>query len=405
MVIQLIKFLFSFLNKKDSFLVVEILPHNEIRTNLVKLDSENRDIILETSFNFYPEKNVDHPNFSAFKKNLRKFGKLANYKIAVGIDSQYASTVYSSVSLVRNNAKDLIDESDLDNLISQAVWKFFDRHRLRVAQKLGVNDFDVLLTDVRIENVRLDGHRVLNPVGFKARTIEIQLCETFTSRTLINELKTFLPASSIRLISESGSAWAHFLAAGNQGSKFALANISFDQTAMFLAEEFRVGHHDGFSWGEKNLLNALVENLALDLETAKAVLAVYMQKEISEFFAKKFEKILMGELDSLAKSLNSSIGKSDIRLVYLHSSFNLPDIVFSQSFKNRIDFSVRLEPLTHSFISDNHNFHLKFNKRADPKAAFGIFVLVLEAIAEPHYEAMKQMSQIAKRRVRWLTPI
>ena len=166
MVIQLIKFLFSFLNKKDSFLVVEILPHNEIRTNLVKLDSENRDIILETSFNFYPEKNVDHPNFSAFKKNLRKFGKLANYKIAVGIDSQYASTVYSSVSLVRNNAKDLIDESDLDNLISQAVWKFFDRHRLRVAQKLGVNDVDVLLTDVRIEKVLLYRPLLFNPILF-----------------------------------------------------------------------------------------------------------------------------------------------------------------------------------------------------------------------------------------------
>src|SRR3989338_6226088 len=405
MVIQLIKSLFSFFNKKDSFLVVEILPNNEIRTNLVKLDLENREIILKSSFNFYPGIKADYPNFLAFKKNLHKFGKLVNYKIAFGIDSRYASTIYSSVSLVRNNAKDLIDESDLDNLISQAVWKFFDRHRLRVAQKLGVNDFDVLLTDVRIENVRLDGHKVLNPVGFKARTIEIQLCETFISRNLINELKALLPASSIRLISESGSAWSHFLAAGNRGSKFALANISFNQTAMFLAEESRIGHHDGFSWGEKNLLNALVENLALDWETAKTILAVYLQKETSEFFAKKFEKILMGELEALAKSFNASIGKSDIRLVYLHSSFNLPDIVFSQSFRNRIDFPIRLEPLTHSFISDNHNFHLKFNKRADPGIAFGIFVLVLEAIAEPHYEAMKQMSQIAKRRVRWLTPI
>src|SRR3989344_8189437 len=250
MVIQLIKSLFSFLNKKDSFLVVEILPNNVIRTALVKLDSQNKEIIFEKAFNFFPANKADSPDFHSLKKNLRKFGKLANYKIAVGIDSKYASTVYSSVSLVRNNAKDLIDESDLDNLISQAVWKFFDRHRLRVAQKLGVNDFDVLLTDVRIENVRLDGHKVLNPVGFKARTIEIQLCETFISRNLINELKTFLPASSIRLISESGSAWTHFLAAGNQGCKFALANISFDQTAMFLAEEFRVGHHDGFSWGE-----------------------------------------------------------------------------------------------------------------------------------------------------------
>ena len=404
-VIQLIKSLFSFLNKKDSFLVVEILPNNVIRTALVKLDSHNKEIIFEKSFNFFPENKTDSPNFHSLKKNLRKFGKLAHYKISVGIDSQYASTVYSSVSLVRNNPKDLIDESDLDNLISQAVWKFFDRHRIRVAQKLGISDFDVLLTDVRIEHVRLDGHRVLNPVGFKARTIEIQLCETFTNRNIINELKTLLPASGIRLISESGSAWSHFLAAGNQERRFALANISFDQTAMFLTEESRMGHHGGFEWGERNLLNSLVEALALDTDTAKALLAMYMQKETSDSLAKRLDRILMGELDSLAKSFNSLIGKSDVRLVYLHSSFSLPEIVFSQAFKNRIDFPVKLEALTHSFISDNHNFHLKFNKRVDPKIAFGIFVLVLEAVAEPHYEAMRQMSQIAKRRVRWLTPI
>ena len=187
--VQLIKNLISLLNKKEDFLVIEFLPGRLTRFSLVRGDPAGKALTLVKTV--AGENSAD--NFDFFKKSLKRFGNLNKYKIIVSLDSELASTVYSSISLVRNNAKDPIDEADMDNLVSQAVWKFFDRHRARVAQKLGVNDFDVLLTDVRIDGIKLDGHRVINPLGFKARSIEIQLGQTFTTRPLINELRPVLP--------------------------------------------------------------------------------------------------------------------------------------------------------------------------------------------------------------------
>lgn len=383
---------------------MEILPDYSFRVSSVWLDLAKKELQLSNTIRV-GSRQKDAVDFPTVKRALRRFGKLTKRPIVIGIDSKFASTVYANIALVRNNAKDLIDDADLDNLISQSVWKFFDRHRLKVAQKLGVSDFDVLLTDVRIDNVKLDGHRVLNPIGFKARTIEVRLCETFTSRSLINELKAIVPASNIRLISEAGAAWAHFLSRSHHGPKFALANIFSNQTSTFVTDEARVAHHNNIDWGEENLVASLIEALGVDTEMGRVILGFYLKKQTSESFAKKLERILGQSLNVLAESLSAALSGSDLRFIYLYSLYDLPELVFASGFKNKFSFPVRLEPITHHFISENRGFNLKFNKGADTKIIFGIAALVLEALSEPDYEVMKQMSQMAKRRVRWLTPI
>jgi len=92
--------------------------------------------------------------------------------------------------------------------------------------------------------------------------------------------------------------------------------------------------------------------------------------------------------------------RSGVRLAYIYADFDLPPVTFSNSFKNRFAFSVKIEPLIHSFISEHYNFDLKFNKRVNMRATFGIFASVLETTLLPYHASMSRM---AKRRVRWLS--
>ena len=110
---------------------------------------------------------------------------------------------------------------------------------------------------------------------------------------------------------------------------------------------------------------------------------------------------MIRELDYLVKLLNLPLKETGIRQVYLHHFASLPPLTFSPSIKNKFDFTVKLEPLTHSFISDNHGYNLKFNKEVDTRAAYGVFAAVIEALSIPQNNTI---SQIARRRVRWLTP-
>lgn len=382
-------------NKKEGFLVLEVLSPESVKVSLVTADLDKKELTLAkvwTTGEFRSNK---------IKKIIGRFTNDKRFPAVVSLNSDLASTIYSVVSLVRTNSRDVIDEADLDNLISQAVWKFFDRHRAKVAQKLKVNDFDVILTDVRVEGIRLDGHKVVNPLGFKARSIEIHLCQTFTTRSVVNELRTVFLMDNVRLVTESGTAWSHVVARLQREPKLFVANIFSDRTNLFLSDGFWLAHYDNFEWGSRNLSSSVSEALALDKDTAEAVLARYSSGDISETFAGRLEKLLIREMDYLVKLLNLPLKETGIRQVYLHHFAGLPPLAFSTSVKNKFDFTVKLEPLTHSFISENHGYNLKFNRGVDARAAYGVFAAVIEALSVPQHSAISQM---ARRRVRWLTP-
>lgn len=427
MIANLLKSLFSIFNQKESFLVVEILGKHFNRIALVKADQNKKEFILSKLVNIQGgnERLDGSPASLEFlKKPLKRFGNLDKYKIIISLDSDFSSTIYSSISLVRDNAKDPIDDAELDNLVSQAVWRFFDRHRGKVAQKLKVNDFDIILTDVRVEGIKLDGHRVINPSGFKARSLEINLCQTFTTRSIINELKAILPLHNIQFISEAGAAWSHAIARSSRKPQFLLANIFSDKTLTFLADDNHLIYHDSFNWGEENLNKAVSEEFGVEPVVARDIISLYRNNQTSETFARKLDRILMKELHLLANFLNVSLSQSDIRLVYLHPFFDLPDLAFSAGFRNKFDCSAKIERISHGFISEKYNFNLKFNKKfdyvskrsfspfsswiarspygVDPKIAFSIFSAIFEAIFAPHHYLISQM---AKKRVRWLSPI
>ena len=156
------------------------------------LDNLNRAAFFKVNF---PDKKIrvlktiSEPSLEKFS---RRIGRTRNQKLIFALDSNFATTVYSSVVLVRENYKEFIDEAELDNLISQAIWKYFDRQRNKIAAKMGVSDLDIVLTDVKIRGVKLDGHKVVNPSGFKAKTVEVQFSQTFLLRDFINKIKNII---------------------------------------------------------------------------------------------------------------------------------------------------------------------------------------------------------------------
>lgn len=375
--------------KSDRFLVLEIFQSFN-RAAYAKADFNSKEIkVLKIR---------SHPNL---QKLLKKFGRLAKYKIIVGLDSHLASTIYSSVTLVRDRYKELIDEPELDNLISQAIWKFFDRSRNRVAGKLGVADLDILLTDVRIRGIKLDGHKVVNPIGFKAKTVEIQFSQTFLSRAVIDSLKDIVPLNQVVLMSENGTACSSVIAKAKMSDNFLLVSMFDNKTILFSTDGGFHSYFDQFNWGEENLKQSLAGDLAVDRETAGAVIGLYIHNRTSQAFRRRLEHLLMREIQNLARGLDSALKRVETRLVYLNPYFELPHI-FGGGFKNQLSKSVNLEQPSVDLISQNFGFDIKFKNDADAKNVFCLLTLLLEWYLSPQDD---RISQLAKRRVRWLSPL
>lgn len=387
-----------FLPKGDKYVVIEVLNHY-VQVTVLRTDLGNKQIRILKAFSKDLPQPDPHLALKELRRLLRKIPRLSQYRIVVGLDSLLATTKYASISLVRPNAKEVIDEADLDNLISQAIWRFFDKHRFRIAQKMGIDEVDVLLTDVRIRDIRIDGHRVVNPIGFKAKSVEVFFSQTFVSRGFMAELREAVPREQIELLVEAGTALSHVLAQAHDGGAFYMANLFPSHTAVFAAAHPHFGHEDSFAWGGDNLVRYVSRSLHVDPETAVAVIRAYAESEGSEQFLKKFEGVVTHELGSFANGVESLVDR-DVPDVYLNPFFPIPEVVFSSRFQNRFDRPLRLLPLSTQFVTEKLGYTVQYNKAAsglrDPLMLYGV---LLELALLPRNDTM---SHLADRRVRWL---
>lgn len=387
----------SLFRNGNRFLVVEILNH-QVKVTLVKVDFNKRTLCFVKALSV-PLAEDHRQIINSLKGLLAKFGKLFNHQIVLLLASRFATSLHTSVSLVRNRPKEPIDEGDLDNLISRAIWGFFDRQRARVADKMGISDLDVILSDVQVWRVKLDGHKVVNPIGFQAKSVEIQLNLTFTARDFINEIKKLLPKENIVFVNEDGAAWAHLLARAHNLPSFLVANIFPEQTTLFSAEENSLAYLDSFDWGEVNLKNVIARHFEVNQETAARILSRYTQNDASAVFVRRMENFLLDGLHLLAKGLERALKKAETGHIYLHSFFPLPPAVFSSSFRNKLGQSARLLPVNDNLVGEKFNLELKLKKgrKFDNVLATLAGILIFSLSSQN-----AKINRIAKRRIRWL---
>ena len=381
----------------DKYVVIEILDHY-IQVTLFRANLERKRICFIKNL----EKTIyDLSILEVLKETgllLRKVKHLARYRIILSLDSKLATTIYSSVPLVRQMPGEIIDDADMDNLISQAIWRFFDRQRERVAQKMGIDDIDVLLSDVRIRGIKIDGHKVINPIGFKAKFVEFYFSQTFIVRDFIRGLKEILPAEKLVFVTEAGTVLAHAVLNILKPDHLFLANLFSDQTILYTASPGKLRYLDHYEWGQNNLLSHLKNQLRVDSEVARAIIGVYNQNQASPMFLKRFENILIKELQIFLNGLELILDKEQAR-VYLNPYFELPSIIFSQRCQARLNKSLKISLLSTELISENFGFEISFNKSVKVKNLLTILAAFSEINLLPQDD---KLSHLVKRRVRWL---
>jgi len=381
----------------ENYIVLEILNHY-IQATILKANLESKKIRVTKNWT------VPIGDFNILavldelKPLLKKIRRLEKYKVILSLDSSFAATIYALVPLVRQHPRDVIDEADLDNLISQAIWRFFDKNRFKVAQKLGIDEVDVLLGDIRVRGIKIDGHKVVNPIGFKAKAVEIFFSQTLIGRQLMRGIRDLIPKENIIFMTETGTAMSHVLSKSLGKDNFFLANLFPNNSAVFSVSNGKMSHHDDFKWGEDNIRSSLSEHFAVDNDTAGEIVGRYVENNISQNFSRRFETVLGKELQTFANGLESLIDK-DSADIYLNPFFAAPPLLYADRFKDRMRKSFKLMSLSTNLITENLGYEVHFNKSVKIKNIFTVLAVFLELNFLPQND---KMSHLANRRVRWL---
>ena len=287
-----------------------------------------------------------------------------------------AVTIFSSVKIVREHPTRALAPIDLENHISQAVWKFFDRCRGEAAERLGIREMDLVLSDVRITGVKIDGHQVINPTGFTGREFEIGLSLTVTKKGVAINGGYLVEGGSMRAYILSkllGLERAFFIESGDK------------TTSVFSINGSDVHHFSSFDWGGNDIIEALWEDvLDLDEDVLGYLYRKYTEGNVSEKLCRRIDKsfyrIFTPFVDNVLMNVRNAGGMrlNAPPLMYFYPRFPVPPGVY----RKRFPFG-RLK--------------LRFLKTDE--------VLDIEAfINENIHGIYEELNELATRRIKWLMP-
>jgi hypothetical protein len=368
-----------------------------LQATFLKADFANKNILILGNWTRKLEKLETFYLLGEIKKIFKKIPK-SDFGVVFNIDSSLSSTIHSSVSLLRAKPKDLIDEGSLDNLISQAIWKIFDRHRLGISKKLKICEVDVLLSDVCIHGIKIDSHKVVNPIGFSAKSLEIYLSITFTAKDFIKGLHKIIPANKIISINESGVllSKALFSAIGNE--PIYLVEAYSDNTKVFQAYAENYCYLGEFRWGESRLLKSLSNNMKLEENISRKIMEIYSKNEGSDHFIKKIENYLIEECRVLANEIEALAREP--KKIYLNFHFDFPASLISRRFDSRFSGGFSIELLSTNLIMKNLGFTVQFSRFAHEIKNLAVLFSSVWNLSLTHQN--EKATYLANRRARWI---
>ncbi len=291
----------------------------------------------------------------------------------IDLNPDKAVTIFSTVKITREHPTQALTPVDLENHISQAVWKFYNDCRGEAAERLNKSEMDLVMTDARVVGVKIDGHQVINPSGFTGRELEIKLCISMTGEKNNESVGV-----------EGGSIRAHILSHSEDIDHGYYIEIKEDMSHIFSITDEKIAHLNSFNWGRQNLDKAVRDKLDLDNDVAYSIYAQYADGKVSEKMDRFLGRIFWASFGEFVNALlmnvrnEGALKLKEVPPVYVSADFILPEQIFRRRY-----------PLGKKYIS---------LKKSPTK-------LDIEGFLEDGIHGIyEDLNELAKRRIKWATP-
>ena len=296
-------------------------------------------------------------------------------KEILDLDSESAVTLFSFVEITRDNPDEEFGLIDLENYISQAIWKLFDKLRENAAGRLGIDEADLILADARVMGIKIDGNHVINPQGFTGKKLEILLGITMVRREkFVEDMHLF----------EGGSIRAYLLAKELGFTDAFYVEIGDGNTGVFSISSAGISRIGGFDWGNRDIVKSIEGAFDISPFVAEGIYTRYATGMVSDNLAKRLDKVFYESLgdfvNGVTMTMREFLGprKTKAPSVYLRSFFPLPEGIH----RKRYAFG---------------NGRIRFLK---PIGDYDLKVFVDDDI----HNIYNELNQLARRRIKWLMP-
>ena len=341
-------------------------------------------------------------------KNMARVKK-AN-KAIIGIAGELVKGTTTTVHYERINSELRINTSELKNIIQKVQWKAFDRIRQQLAWETGHSEIEIKLINAAIVDVRIDGYKISNPIGFQGKDVSISIFNAYAPMVHLGALQKISEDLGLDLLNIAAEPYAVVRSMEvEESDDFSAVFIDVGGGTTDVAV-VRNGGLEGtkmFGLGGRAFTKRLARELNISFEEAEILKIKYAEGKLNENVNSKIEKKLENDCDVWLRGIELTLNEFSESNILPHRFFlcgggsGLPGLkkaLISPNWRKNLPFARSIEV---SFLQPKNVVNIidETHQLEDPQdiTPMGLANLALDFVGEE-----KMLSGILRRAVKMI---
>lgn len=270
----------------------------------------------------------------AIEQAAKKVGFVPEQCI-VGIAGELVKGTTVNVRYERVRPQLKIDMPELKSIVQKIQWKAFDRVRQQLAWETGHSEIDIKLINAAIVDVRIDGYRVTNPLGFQGKEVSVSVFNSYAPMIHLGALQSITNELGLDLLSIAAEPYAVARSLGTDNAvEFSAVFIDIGGGTTDIAV-VRNGGIEGtkmFALGGRAFTKRIATELSISFEEAEQLKIKYSSGELGPHLMQKMSNILQEDCQIWLSGVELALGEfvgSDLlpnRFLLCGGGSHLPEI-------------------------------------------------------------------------------
>jgi len=253
----------------------------------------------------------------------------------MGIAGELVKGRTTVVHYKRKHPEKEISEKELKRIIEKIQEKSFEKARAEIASETGVAEIEVRLVNSVIVEIKIDGFKVQNPIGFQGRDVSVSIFNAFAPSVHFGALTTIAEDLNLDLLSIAVEPYAVARSIGleNDASFSAIfIDVGGGTTDIALVQSGVIEGTKMFAIGGRSFSKRIASDFSLSFIEAEKIKIDYSRGLLSREKKERVQQLIQNDLKTWLSGVELTLSEFE-KVEFLPSNIflcgggsNLPEI-------------------------------------------------------------------------------
>ena len=227
-------------------------------------------------------------------------------QVVVGLSGTYVQGRSFTQFYARESPHEEIDLPELKHTLQNIQQRAYEAIRKDFTRETGRSEIEVFLINAAIDEIKIDGYRVGNPLNFQGKELSISIFNAYLSRLyleVLQELFTKLNLTIETFVYGPLALQQSFLQKTSQDADAILLDIGGSATTVSVVRKGRLEHVRTLQLGGSSFTQKIAREMEVGFWEAEHVKIRYSAGQLSEAASRKIARMLQNESSVFLRGL------------------------------------------------------------------------------------------------------